>query len=216
MTADSPGTSNPRSGLIFIVSAPSGAGKTSLIAQLLTQDANLVVSVSHTTRKRRSSETDGANYHFVDARTFRQMIADDAFVEHAEVFGNQYGTSKAALGAQLDRGRDVVLEIDWQGAERIRKAFPRAISIFILPPSREALTRRLQGRGQDDPAAIAERTRQAQLEMAHYADYDYLIVNDDFDTALDELDCVVKAARLGTVPQQEGLKTLLAELLKDT
>jgi len=213
MSPESPVTLDSRAGLLFMVSAPSGGGKTSLVAQLLTSDPSLVVSVSHTTRKRRSNEVDGVNYHFVDAATFARMVADQAFVEHAEVFGNQYGTSKAAMTTELERGHDVILEIDWQGAAQIRKHYPGATSIFILPPSRATLMQRLQGRGQDDPAAIAKRSNEAQLEMAHYADYDYLVVNDDFATAVEELRCIINAARLGVVPRAQQLKTLLAELL---
>jgi guanylate kinase len=211
--AATPGTPNQRAGLLFIVSAPSGGGKTSLLAQLLQDDPNLEVSISHTTRKRRPRETDGVNYHFVDPPTFAQMVTDLAFLEHAEVFGNHYGTSKAAVRAPLDQGRDVILEIDWQGARAVRQHHPEAISIFILPPSRESLALRLKGRGQDDAAVIAERTEQAQVEMAHHADFDYLVVNDDFAFAVEELSCIVRAARLGTAPQRQNLKTLLAELL---
>ncbi len=213
MSPESRVTLDSRAGLLFMVSAPSGGGKTSLVAQLLKSDPSLVVSVSHTTRKRRSNEVDGVNYHFVDATTFARMVADQAFVEHAEVFGNQYGTSKAAMTTELERGHDVILEIDWQGAGQIRKHYPGAIGIFILPPSRQTLMQRLQGRGQDDPAAIAKRSNEAQLEMAHYADYDYLVVNDDFATAVDELRCIINAARLGVVPRAQQLKSLLAELL---
>ncbi|MCZ6710294.1 MAG: guanylate kinase [Gammaproteobacteria bacterium] len=206
-------TGNARDGLVFIVSAPSGGGKTSLIAKLLERDASLAVSVSHTTRNRRPGETDGVDYHFVDTEAFSKMTTDQAFVEHAEVFGNFYGTSKAAVSAELDQGRDVILEIDWQGARLVREDYPQAISIFILPPSRETLKTRLNRRARDDAAAIAERTDQAQVEMAHWADYDYLVVNDDFETAVEALSCILSAARLGSAPQQQNLRTLLAELL---
>ena len=202
-----------RSGLPIIVAAPSGAGKTTLVEALLHHDPNLVVSVSHTTRPCRPSETDGVNYHFVDPPTFAGMVADGAFLEHAEVFGNHYGTSKGALNAQLDQGRDVILEIDWQGARLVRKHYPQAISIFILPPSTAALTLRLQGRGQDDQAVITARTDQAHEDMAHYADFDYLLVNDDFSLAVEQLTSIVSAVRLGVRQQQQSLKTLLAELL---
>ena len=202
-----------RTGRLFIVAAPSGAGKTSLVAQLLQHDPNLVVSVSHTTRQRRPSETDGVNYHFVDASTFAEMAASDAFLEFAEVFGNQYGTSKAAVGGLLELGRDVVLEIDWQGAQLVRKHYPEAISIFILPPSQESLTLRLQGRGQDDEAVITARTNQAREDMSHFADFDYLVVNDDFAQAVEELTCIVRASHLDTACQRQNLQNLLAELL---
>jgi guanylate kinase len=218
MTPDAPtmssnDTPNTRDGLLFIISAPSGGGKTSLIAKLLERDTSLAVSVSHTTRKRRPGETDGVNYHFVDAQAFAKMTRERAFLENAEVFGNFYGTSKAAISAELDQGRDVILEIDWQGARLVREDCPHAISIFILPPSRETLRTRLNRRAQDNAAAIAERTNQAQVEMSHCADYDYLVVNDDFATALEELACIISAARLGSAPQQQNLKSLLTELL---
>jgi guanylate kinase len=200
-------------GLLFIVAAPSGAGKTSLVAQLLQHDPNLVVSVSHTTRTRRPGETDGVNYHFVDAATFAEMAAGDAFLEHAQVFGNQYGTSKAAVGGELELGRDVILEIDWQGAQLVRKHHPEAISIFILPPSRESLTLRLQGRGQDDETVITARTNQAREDMSHFADFDYLVVNDDFTQAVEELTCIVRASHLGTASHSQNLQNLLTELL---
>jgi len=215
-TPEAPSAIDPRGGLLFIVSAPSGGGKTSLVSALLKDDPQLVVSVSHTTRKRRASESDGVNYHFVDTDTFQRMSDDQAFLEHAEVFGNRYGTSKDAVSRELDQGRDVILEIDWQGARLVREHYPEAISIFILPPSRETLTQRLEGRGQDDPAVIAERTRQAREEMAHHGDYGYLVVNDQFGAALDDLLSIVHSARLGTKTQRQSLKTLLAELLKES
>ena len=216
MSPDTPSAMDPRGGLLFIVSAPSGGGKTSLVSALLKNDPQLVVSVSHTTRKHRASETDGVNYHFVDAATFSRMSDDQAFLEHAQVFGNQYGTSKDAVSRELDQGRDVILEIDWQGARLVRERYPEAISIFILPPSRETLTQRLEGRGQDDPDVIAERTRQAREEMAHHGDYDYLVVNDQFAAAVDDLKSIIRSARLGTRQQRQCLKRLLAELLKES
>lgn len=213
MTPASHDTQRHRDGLVFIISAPSGGGKTSLVAELLRQDSNLVVSVSHTTRKRRPSEKNGIDYHFINTEMFAGMARKREFLEHAKVFGNQYGTSKGAVGDELDQGRDVILEIDWQGARLIRGEYPEAISIFILPPSRKTLAARLKRRAQDDPAVIAERTNQATVEMAHYADYDYLLVNDDFTTAAAELMVIVRAARLATTPQRQVLKDLLAELL---
>lgn len=201
--------------LLLIVSAPSGAGKTSLVAALLERDPQLVVSVSHTTRKRRAAERDGVNYHFIDHDRFRAMAAAGEFLEHAEVFGNRYGTSVAAVDAERQRGRDVILEIDFQGATQVRTAFPDAVSVFILPPSTEALQSRLESRGQDDDGVIRERLAKARWEMSHYDDYDYLLVNDDFTLALSELVCIVRAERLRLPRQQHRLGPLLADLLKD-
>lgn len=202
-------------GLLIIVSAPSGAGKTSLVAGLLERDPQLVVSVSHTTRRRRATERDGVNYHFVDQPQFDRMVAAGEFLEHAEVFGNHYGTSVAAVDAQRRQGRDVILEIDFQGASQIRERFAGAVSIFILPPSNEALQSRLTKRGEDDANTIRERLAKARWEMANYADYDYLVVNDDFTVALGQLACIVTAERLRRTRQQQRLGPLLAALLKD-
>ncbi len=182
-------------GTLFVVSAPSGAGKTSLVAKLLEADPSLHLSISHTTRPRRPKEQAGINYHFVDKSTFEEMIDADAFLEHASVFGNYYGTSKAAVAEPLAEGRDVLLEIDWQGAALVRQAHPDAVSIFIVPPSLEALRERLQGRAQDDPEVIESRLAEARTEMAQYHEFDYLVVNDDFALALEELQAVVLAER---------------------
>jgi guanylate kinase len=205
-------TSADGNGLLLIVSAPSGAGKTSLVAALLEGDANLTVSISHTTRKRRPREQDGVNYHFIDRTRFLAMADAGEFLEHAEVFGNRYGTSAAAVDAERARGRDVILEIDFQGAAQIRSRYPDAVSVFVLPPSRAALEKRLTGRG-EQADTIRERLAKARLEMSHYCDYDYLVVNDDFDTALGELVCVVRAERLRQARQKARLGPLLAELL---
>jgi len=183
------------SGTLFIVSAPSGAGKTSLVAELLESDPGLRLSVSHTTRPSRPKETAGVNYHFVDNAAFEDMIAAGAFLEHACVFGNYYGTSKAAVAEPLAAGQDVLLEIDWQGAALVRQVLPEAVSIFIVPPSQEALRERLQGRAQDDPDVIESRLAEAKTEMRHYDEFDYLVVNDDFAIALDELRAIVLAER---------------------
>lgn len=206
---------DPRSGLLFVISAPSGAGKTSLVNGLLDRDSNLVVSVSHTTRPKRPGEQDGADYHFINAAAFDAMVADHAFLEHAQVFGNRYGTARSAVEAQLKTGLDVVLEIDWQGARSVRQAYPAATSIFILPPSRAALSERLEGRAQDPPNIIEARTRQSREEMSHFHDSDYLIVNDDFDCTLNDLRCIIGAARLATRLRSQQLKSLLDELLAD-
>lgn len=189
-------------GQLFIVSAPSGAGKTSLVHALLGQLADIGVSVSHTTRRIRPGEVQGRDYHFVDIETFREMIAHDDFLEHALVFDNYYGTSRSGVVAALASGRDLVLEIDWQGARRIRELVPDAVSVFIMPPSLEELRRRLEGRGKDDPDTIARRMEAARQEMSHFDEYQYLIVNDDFERARDDLAAVVRAARLATPRQQ--------------
>jgi guanylate kinase len=202
-------------GLLLIVSAPSGAGKTSLVAALLERDPQLVVSVSHTTRRRRATERDGVNYHFVDHARFEGMAVAGEFLEHAEVFGNRYGTSVAAVDALRQQGRDVILEIDFQGASQVRARFPDAVSIFILPPSAEELQNRLNKRGQDDDSVIRERLAKARWEMSHYADYDYLVVNDDFAVALGEMACIVTSERLRLPRQQQRLGSLLSALLKE-
>ena len=188
--------------ILFIVSAPSGAGKTSLLRELLQADPQLSLSVSHTTRAMRPGEQDGVHYHFVDRESFMQLVGEGVFIEHAQVFDNFYGTSETAVREQLAAGRDVVVEIDWQGARQVRQRFPEAVSIFIVPPSIEALRERLSGRGQDSDEIIDRRMRDAQSELSHYAEYDYLIVNDDFQLALRQLAEVVCAERLREVRQQ--------------
>jgi len=183
-------------GILFIVSAPSGAGKTSLVRALLERTAGLVLSVSHTTRAPRPGEVDGRDYHFVSPEAFERLAEAGAFLEQAEVFGNRYGTAEQGVRDQLAAGHDVILEIDWQGARQVRRRFPEAVSIFIAPPSIEALRERLAGRGQDDPEVIARRMAKARDELAHYVEYDYLVINDQFDQALGELGCIVRAERV--------------------
>ena len=200
--------------MLLIVSAPSGAGKTSLVAALLAQDPRLVVSVSHTTRARRPREQDGVNYHFVDSDRFLAMAMAGEFLEHAEVFGNHYGTSAAAVDAERRLGRDVILEIDFQGAAQVRERYPEAVSVFILPPSAEALQSRLKARGEDDDTVIRQRLAKARWEMSHYDDYDYLVVNDTFEVAVADLAGIVRAERLRLRRQQMGLSKLLDDLLK--
>ncbi len=200
-------------GTLFVVSAPSGAGKTSLVKALLCADEQLAVSVSHTTRAMRPGEQDGVDYHFVDPETFKAMVADGAFLEHAQVFDNYYGTAQASVEQTLDQGSDVVLEIDWQGARQVRERLPQAVSLFILPPSRQALEQRLRGRGQDSDETIARRMRDARSESAHFDEYDFLVINDDFDAALAELRAVVIAQRLRLGPQRLRWQGLLSELL---
>lgn len=200
-------------GTLYIISAPSGAGKTSLVKALLKATPDITVSVSHTTRKPRPGETDGVEYHFVDVDTFRLMVADGAFLEHAQVFDNFYGTSRSAALDLLKRGIDVILEIDWQGARQVRTMIPGAVSIFILPPSRQALDERLRGRGQDGEEVIARRMRDAISEMSHYAEFDYLVINDQFEQALLELQSIIAARRLRTAVQQANQRELLSSLL---
>jgi len=202
-------------GTLYIISAPSGAGKTSLVSALLEKTGKqLALSVSHTTRRPRPGEVDGRDYHFVDSTDFSDMIDAGVFLEHAQVFDNFYGTSRLGVEQQLSAGQDVILEIDWQGARQVRKALPGAVGIFILPPSLEALEERLRGRGQDDDAVIARRMRDAVSEMTHYGEYDYLIINDDFELALEELATVMRCRRLRLPLQEQRLAGQLAALLE--
>jgi len=201
------------SGTLFIISAPSGAGKTSLV-KALTDDLNHIrVSVSHTTRAMRPGERDVVNYHFVDRAEFERMNAQGDFLEQAEVFGNCYGTSRSALQQTLDQGHDLILEIDWQGAQQVRKLMPQTRSIFILPPSQQALRQRLTNRGQDSDEIIEGRMREAVSEMEHYDEYEYVIINDDFATALEDLKAVFRANRLQRDGQQQRHGELLKQLL---
>ena len=185
-----------QTGTLFLVSAPSGAGKTSLVNAALAADPQLVVSVSHTTRPPRGGEVDGQNYHFVDDEAFSHMITADQFLEHANVFGKRYGTSKAEVEAKRDQGRDVILEIDWQGAQQVRQVLSEAISIFILPPSVEELQSRLTSRGEDTRQSIEKRLSEAKLDMSQAQNFDYLVINDDFHQAVADFACIIKAARL--------------------
>ena len=198
-------------GTLFIISAPSGAGKTSLVAEILARMDNIQASISHTTRAARSGETDTVNYHFVSQQTFQSMVADSAFLEHAEVFGNFYGTSRQWVQETLNAGTDVILEIDWQGAEQVRQQFAQSKSIFILPPSKQALRERLNGRAQDDIEVINKRIAAATEEMSHYVEADYLVINDDFDLALEQLKGIISAQRC-KMPIQ-GHEKLLSDLL---
>lgn len=200
-------------GNLFTISAPSGAGKTSLVKALIDSREDICVSISHTTRGMRPGEVDGVNYHFVDQTRFAQMLADNAFLEHAQVFGNYYGTSQQWVEQTLNAGRDVILEIDWQGAQQIHRLMPEAISIFILPPSREALQQRLTSRAQDDAAVIAARMREAVNEMSHYPQADYIVINDVFASALQDLQAIFRASRLRQLDQQQRHSDLLRQLL---
>jgi len=200
-------------GTLFIVSAPSGAGKTSLVEALVDRCPQVRVSISHTTRTMRPGEQDGVSYHFVTEAAFLEMLSRGAFLEHAQVFENYYGTSQDWVDEQLANGLDVILEIDWQGAEQIKHQRPQSVAVFILPPSREALLQRLTSRGQDDDAVIERRMSKAADELSHYLQSDYIIVNDNFDQALDELQSVVESQRLRTQIQIERWQSLLQELL---
>ena len=181
---------------LFIVAAPSGAGKSSLVNALLAREPGIQLSISHTTRPPRPGEGEGRHYHFVDRARFDAMLAEDAFLEHAEVHGNAYGTSRAELARAAAAGRDLLLEIDWQGARQVRARLRDAISIFILPPSRAALEQRLHARGQDSEDVIRRRLAAAREEMSHFDEFDYVIVNEHFETALDELHAIARASRL--------------------
>lgn len=202
-----------RRGILYTVSAPSGAGKTSLVKALLERCSHLRVSVSHTTRPQRPGEIDGVNYHFVERASFEAMLVNGDFLEQAEVFGNLYGTSQQWVEDTLNGGTDVILEIDWQGAEQIRRLMPDSIGIFILPPSLSSLAERLTGRGQDGQAVIDQRMAQARNEISHYAEADYLVVNDDFERALGDLLAIVRAEPLHLRHQRETLQGLLHNLL---
>lgn len=200
-------------GTLYVFSAPSGAGKTTLVKALLEQTSDIGVSVSHTTRGPREGEVDGKDYNFVSQETFKDLIEQDAFLEHAQVFDNFYGTSQIWVEQELEAGRDVILEIDWQGAEQIRQQMPDMVSVFILPPSREELLKRLTGRGTDAQDVIDRRMQDAVSEMSHYGEFDYLIINDEFETALQELRSVVLARRQRISAQSQKQQQLLENLL---
>jgi len=200
-------------GKLYIISAPSGAGKTSLVKQLVADLDGLTVSVSHTTRQMRPGEAHGRDYYFVTVAEFQAMQQKQAFLEHARVFDNFYGTAQQTVEENLKQGLDVILEIDWQGAEQIKKLLPDSLSIFILPPSTEVLLQRLRNRGQDGEEIIARRMRDAVTEMRHHDAFDYLVVNDDFALALTELKSVIIANRLTRQRQIHELQPLLASLL---
>ncbi|MDX1802960.1 MAG: guanylate kinase [Alcanivorax sp.] len=200
-------------GTLYIISAPSGAGKTSLVAALVEKLERVRISVSHTTRPIRPGEVDGVNYHFIERDNFIRKVEKGRFLEHAEVFGNLYGTNADWVAQTLRGGEDVILEIDWQGASQIRRQLPEAVSIFILPPSLEVLAERLRGRDTDDETVIQRRLDGAQEEMSHYGEFDYIVVNDDFQRALFELEAIVEARRLTTSRQSSRLAETLSNLL---
>jgi len=200
-------------GNLYVVAAPSGAGKTTLVRLLLDGQTDVRLSISYTTRSPRPGEENGREYHFVDTAVFRAMIDRHEFLEWAEVHGNFYGTSKKWIADQLDGGTDVLLEIDWQGAQQVRALFPAAIGIFILPPSMEELTRRLTGRGTDSAEVISRRLAAAQAEMRHVGEFDYVIINDQLAQALDDLRAVVRASRLSLVAQRARHAALFARMI---
>ena len=200
------------SGNLFIISAPSGAGKTSLVHALLNINPQIDLSVSYTSRAPRAGEVDGKAYHFVSREQFIEMQKRGEFLESAEVYGNYYGTSQTWIAQENAKGRDILLEIDWQGAEQVRKLFPRAISIFILPPSLEALRQRLTGRGTDHADVIARRMAAARVDVAHVAEFDYVIINDNLNEALRELNAVVLSAKLTCTKQLSRYETLINQL----
>lgn len=206
-------TKSKLSGTLYIVSAPSGTGKTSLVNALVRDTNHLKLSISHTTRAARPKEIDGYNYHFISENKFKQMKLAGVFMESATVFGNSYGTSQETVQKMLDEGHDVVLEIDWQGAEQIKARFPNAISIFILPPSIKALQDRLESRGQDSEEVINTRMTKAIAELKHYHKADYLVVNDDFEEALKSLKAIVKSNRMTTAKQQIINERLIKRLI---
>lgn len=200
-------------GTLYIISAPSGAGKTSLVKALIDAMPQVRVSVSHTTRPMRPGEVEGVNYHFVEREQFILMLERSEFLEHAEVFGNLYGTSQRWMEQTLAEGFDLILEIDWQGAQQVRRLMPQAQSVFILPPSQEALRQRLTNRGQDSDEIIERRMREAVNEMSHYLEYDFLVINDDFAHALEDLKSIFRANQLQQKTQQLRHTHLLRELL---
>ncbi len=202
------------SGNLFIISAPSGAGKTSLVHALLNLNPHIDLSVSYTTRAPRSGEQDGKDYHFVSRETFLAMAKRGEFLENAEVYGNLYGTSQIWISQEIATGRDVLLEIDWQGAAQVRRLFPDCISVFILPPSIAALESRLKGRGKDNDEVIAKRLAAAREDIAHVAEFDYVIINDNLNEALRELDAVVLAAKLTCSKQLARHQALINQLQK--
>ena len=200
-------------GSLFIIAAPSGGGKTSLVNALLKNDPRLVLSISHTTRPARPGEISGQHYHFVGETEYQQMVNNGDFMEYAQVFDHHYGTNRNSVASQLQDDRDVILEIDWQGARQVRAVFPDCCSIFIIPPSLEHLSKRLTGRGQDSAIVIQRRMRDARAEISHWAEFDHLVVNDDFDTALEELKLIINDHRLQNPHKINKNHQLLAQEL---
>lgn len=202
-------------GTLYIVAAPSGAGKSSIVNACLARDANIALSISFTSRQPRPGERHAEHYHFIDAERFERMVAAGDFFEHARVHGDWKGTARQSVEPQLAQGRDVLLEIDWQGARQVRDKVPDAVSIFILPPSRQALEQRMRARGQDSDATIARRLAAAREEMSHYGEFDYVIVNEDFATAVEEMCAIFTASRLRKDAQVARHSKLITALLSD-
>lgn len=200
-------------GHLYVVAAPSGAGKTSLVRALLAQEPGVRFSISYTTRKQRPNEQHERDYFFVDKASFEKMVADGEFLEHAQVFDNYYGTSRSQVEKLLAQGANVILEIDWQGAQQIRRVMPACKSIFILPPSREELERRLRGRGTDDETVIQRRLRDAVSDMSHWNEFDYVVVNNDFEKALSELKAIVHGRGESLRGDRQDLKPSIRTLL---
>jgi guanylate kinase len=200
-------------GRLFVIAAPSGAGKTSLVKALLASDPHLRLSISHTTRKRRATEAEGREYHFVSVPQFEELVQRGEFLEHAKVFDNSYGTSRGFVEEQLRQGNDVILEIDWQGAQQVRRAMPECVTLFILPPSRRALAERLARRATDSKEIIARRLADAAADMSHYREFDYVIVNDDFDRALADLKRILAGHGEDLTSARPQLRPLAEELL---
>jgi len=203
-------------GRLYVISAPSGAGKTSLVKALLQSEPRLRLSISHTTRTRRPTEVEGREYHFVSRPQFAQLIARGEFLEHARVFDNDYGTSRGFVESQLAQGHDVLLEIDWQGAQQVRRAMPECVSIFVLPPARQALAERLARRATDTAEVIRRRLADAAADMSHYGEFDYVVVNDDFDRAVADLERIIEGKGEDLKSSRTELGPLLAELLAGT
>ncbi len=201
----------PTHGNLYIISAPSGGGKTSLVNALVSSLTDITVSISHTTRAARQGETDGTHYHFIDEPTFHKMIAQGKFLEYATIFGNLYGTCREWVQKTLNQGTDVILEIDWQGAQEIRRLFPHCISIFIVPPSPEILAKRLQDRQQDDSNTVKRRLADVRETFFHLPEYDYIVLNDDFTKAVNDLQAIVITGRLTRRQQLEKLGDLLMQ-----
>jgi guanylate kinase len=205
-------SATPRRGALYVIAAPSGAGKTSLVKAVLERDPGLRVSVSHTTRKQREKEIPGRDYHFVSVDEFKRLRDAGEYLEHAQVFDNFYGTGRAQVEALRNAGHNVILEIDWQGAQQVRKAQPDCKSVFVLPPSRAELEKRLRNRKTDSEQVIERRLRDSIADMSHYAEFDYVIVNDDFETAVAELLAILRGSS-GFSPKRPALAPLLADLL---